>query len=254
MGMKVCVIDANGVELAYYPERYGKFCEQVRSVEQLEKRCLECDKRAMANCLATGEMSVQTCHAGLIECWIPLKITNRVSGFIVLGQIKVKGSSDLDIVERVKEYSSKEKLLESVKELIAVSQEKITSCANILQACVSYEIFKDILEPSENSLKKSIEDYVENNIDNDLSTTKLMSVFNMSRVMLYGTFKELFNSTPANYVKTKRLYYAKKLLLSGKYQISEIADACGIGDYNYFSKLFKKHFKKSPRQVKKEKI
>ncbi|MBQ9104412.1 MAG: PocR ligand-binding domain-containing protein [Clostridia bacterium] len=256
MGMKISVFDLEGNELAYYPDKYNPFCERVRSNSELDKECMLCDKKAMEKCLKTGEPCIYSCHAGLYECWIPLNSIDGISGFMTLGQIKRQDISVDEIINYLKPFGvgDSEDIKKDLSHLITVGEEKIKASAHILSACVSYSSLKEFVGGGNKTLKHSIERYIKENLNGDLSVDNLERVFRISRVSLYGLFNEYFSTTPAEFVKSKRLYHAKKLILTTDMPISKVAEECGIGDYNYFSKLFKKEFNVSPRQLKKDKL
>ena len=65
-------------------------------------------------------------------------------------------------------------------------------------------------------------------------------------------FKEYFDATPAEYIKECRVEKACELLRSTRLPVCEIAEICGIPDYNYFSKIFKRKLGISPREFRKD--
>ena len=62
---------------------------------------------------------------------------------------------------------------------------------------------------------------------------------------LIGSF--LTASRPAAYILRRRMHKAKKLLKVTDLPISEIANNVGFSDYNYFSRVYKKTYGKSPK-------
>lgn len=65
-------------------------------------------------------------------------------------------------------------------------------------------------------------------------------------------FKKEVGLTPHDFLLSKRMQLAAKLLSSGisnqysNYSVSQIAEACGFAEPLYFSRVFKKHFGVSP--------
>lgn len=53
-------------------------------------------------------------------------------------------------------------------------------------------------------------------------------------------FKKTYNMSPARLVTAMRIGYAKELLISRRYSVSEIAEMCGFENVYYFSAVFKK--------------
>lgn len=68
-----------------------------------------------------------------------------------------------------------------------------------------------------------------------------------SRTGFYTKIKDITGESPHEFIKVIQMKKAALLLKSTNYTITEIASICGFGDGNYFSKVFKKHFKKSPK-------
>lgn len=53
-------------------------------------------------------------------------------------------------------------------------------------------------------------------------------------------FKKTYNMSPVEFVTNMKTDYAKELLVTGRYSITEISQLCGFSDVFYFSKVFKK--------------
>ena len=71
---------------------------------------------------------------------------------------------------------------------------------------------------------------------------------NINASYLSNTFRKEIGTTLTDYVRTKRIEYAKKLLETTSLQIQSIAQKCGILDLNYFSKVFKKYTGLTPSE------
>lgn len=63
-------------------------------------------------------------------------------------------------------------------------------------------------------------------------------------------FQSIYNTTPAKWLKNKRLEYAYKLLTTTNRKASEIYLECGFEDLAHFSKSFKRKFQINPSQIK----
>ena len=63
-------------------------------------------------------------------------------------------------------------------------------------------------------------------------------------------FQSIYNTTPAKWLKKKRLDYAYKLLTTTHRKASEIYLECGFEDLAHFSKSFKNQFQINPSQIK----
>ena len=88
---------------------------------------------------------------------------------------------------------------------------------------------------------QKIKSFIEENINNpDLSVQDLAQSMNVSRTILFVRMKNIFDSSPNNYVLNTRINYAKKLLMQSGIRVSDVAYQCGFSDPRYFSRCFKK--------------
>lgn len=66
----------------------------------------------------------------------------------------------------------------------------------------------------------------------------------------YSHFSVLFGKnygmSPVKYITKMRVDYAKELLITGRYTVTQIAEMCGFSDVYYFSAVFKKETGFSP--------
>ncbi len=84
----------------------------------------------------------------------------------------------------------------------------------------------------------------------DYSVVDLANSLEISRSQLNRKLKAILNISPSEFIKICRLKKAKKLLQSdSRLTISEVAFRVGYKEASYFSKSFKKHFKKPPSGV-----
>lgn len=251
--IKTCIYDADGNELCYYPEKFSSFCSLVRQNEELDRRCKECDRHAFSVCKKTHKQHVYICHAGLLECVSPILHGEQIVGYIAIGQIKPNvqtGFLELEESKTIPQTLQTE-LAEEFQKLPAIHLEKLRSAMRILDACAGYEYLKNFLHDGKNQIDKQLDRYINERLADDLSVQKLCAVFRLSHNEVYSIFKEYFDSTPADYVKHRRLQHACALLKSTDFPVNKIAKLCGIPDYNYFSKIFKRYFQKSPREFRK---
>jgi len=230
--MKVCLFDENMNEISFYPSKYGHFCSLLRSNKEEDSKCKECDRRAIEYVKKTKKPYLYICHAGLLESISPIIYNDEIVGYIGAGQVRTDDS--------LLKYNSKIDLIKEFEKIDFVSKEKATSIVNIIQACAGYEYLKNLMVLTNNKIEKSITMFIDSNIDKQINVEMLCDEFHVSRNELYRVFKLYFNTTPANYIKDKRINKACELLLNTTYPINKIADLVGIEDYNYFTKVFKK--------------
>ena len=88
--------------------------------------------------------------------------------------------------------------------------------------------------------------------DNDLSVSYLAALCGVSEVYFRKIFLNSFGVSPKEYMIQKRMDYAKNLLKSGDFSVSEIATLCGYTESCHFSREFSKREGISPNQYGKQ--
>ena len=63
-------------------------------------------------------------------------------------------------------------------------------------------------------------------------------------------FKDIYNTSPSRWIKTKRLEHAKKLLIETNLNINQICYDCGFINTSHFIKSFKKQYHRPPLQFR----
>lgn len=90
---------------------------------------------------------------------------------------------------------------------------------------------------------------VETNLETeDLDINFIKEKMNMSYSTFYRKVKGLTGLTPNEYIRKIRLKNSLQLLLSGSYQVSEVAYMSGFNDVVYFRKCFKEEYGMAPSE------
>ena len=98
-------------------------------------------------------------------------------------------------------------------------------------------------------LYKTIEDiieYINTNIEGDLSVDTIASKFNTTRCSISRHFKHKTGNSLHNYIVKRRLVVAKELIGKG-FSMKTVAQKSGFNDYSTFVRAFKKEYNMSPR-------
>ena len=97
----------------------------------------------------------------------------------------------------------------------------------------------------------AVRDYLDENYNRDIDLDYLESAFFISKFHLSREFKKLTGVTIINYLNSRRISEAKKMLRFTEQSISSIAISCGIPDVNYFTKVFTKYESMTPSSYRK---
>ncbi len=91
---------------------------------------------------------------------------------------------------------------------------------------------------------------IDSDLSADLSLSSLAESQKVSAGYLSTVFKKETGKTVTEYIREKRIKYAKHLLATTQLQVQTVALHCGILDVQYFSKIFKKSTGKTPKEYR----
>lgn len=90
--------------------------------------------------------------------------------------------------------------------------------------------------------------------EKELTVSSLAELCGISEAYFRRIFLNKFGVSPKEYIISKRLSYAARLIDSEQFSISDIARMCGYDEICHFSREFKKKFGVSPREYAKSSI
>ena len=108
------------------------------------------------------------------------------------------------------------------------------------------QILNNLFNPTTVVFKEVIEAH----LYSMLSIEDLASLTNNSLTAFKRKFKEFYQTSPANYIKNKRLEKASKLLKISDLSISDISFECAFNDLAHFSNSFKAKFNLTPSEYR----
>ncbi len=109
-------------------------------------------------------------------------------------------------------------------------------------------ILSQLFSPTTYSFKQIIEA----NLFSQLTIEQLAEQSNLSVSSFKREFSKLYNDTPANYIRNKKLEKAAELLLISDERITDIAFECGFNDLATFTKNFSDKFHITPSNYRQE--
>lgn len=119
-----------------------------------------------------------------------------------------------------------------------------TALANIFESIPQHNT-KDTYH----GIKPAI-DYITSKYDTQISLDLLSQKCMMSNTNFRRVFKTVCGISPIEYLIKVRLNRAKQLLLHTTLTIGEISQLCGFNEVSYFSRTFKKRYKKTPLEYR----
>lgn len=101
-------------------------------------------------------------------------------------------------------------------------------------------------------LLRVIEDFIEANLDQNLSNTDLASLARLPPLHFTRAFKADTNQTPHQYVLCRRIARAQEMLAAGSMPLIEIAYACGFASQSHMTDVFRHKLGVTPGRYRKE--
>lgn len=256
-GIRLVLFDETYKEICSYPKECTPFCAHLRKNPEFYNLCCESDSRAFKMCKSSMRFNVYRCHAGLIECSAPIIDGGAVLGYIMFGQVsdeKNKEAFRKKLLEISKKYLSdadSADILQAISKIRFKSAKQLFAASKILETCTSHILLKQLVKPSRMKLFTAIDNYINEHLSEEITVDILCKKFNISRTRLYELIKPYISGGIAAYIKEKRLARAKQLILTTDMPISQISDAAGFSDYNYFLREFKHTYNVSVKKMRK---
>ena len=252
-GIKIALFDENFAELISYPLDKKTFCMHMRENDEFNEKCRKCDEDACRKCNMTKQLEIYSCHAGLTEAVAPITENGKIIGYMMFGQVTDMKDREEFFVEMKKlctQYGIEKDLDKSIRKIKYRNNKQILAAAKILDAFTEYIMLKEMVQLSGEKLIDSIESFIDVHINEEITVERLCSEFNISRTRLYEIMKQYASGGIASFIRKKRLKKAKLLIKTTDMKISEVSNAVGFNDYNYFLRVFKKEYGIAPKKIK----
>lgn len=110
-------------------------------------------------------------------------------------------------------------------------------------------LFKESLNRLDNEFIRHITELIEENLESEMiNITYLSNKLSMSSSTLFRKMKALTGISTNEFIRKIKMKNAERLLLTGKYNISEVAYKIGMNSPVYFRQCFKEEFGVSPSE------
>ena len=241
-GIRVSLHDNTFKEIYAYPLELTPFCKCVQNIPDFKKQCIDSDSQAFTMAKKTDNPYIYKCKCGLYEAVAPIYNYGRLSGYLMLGQVR---DNDVKLIEKTMDILRKNNMSDSVlndaySSIVTLNLEKLYSYINIMIVIAKNLTLTNKFNTSEESLPFLVKKEIINNYSKELTLPYLAQKFGCSISTLTVLFKKEYNIGIHHFIIDTRLSHAKELLTNSNKAIKTISEECGFYDQNHFYRTFKK--------------
>lgn len=233
---------AGGRELRVGEARSNcRYCHLLQTRLGYRETCIRLDRQRQeeARNLQTGLLSY-CCHGGMIDAVMPVRLSGRLIGFVMIGQFRTATSPPASVLRKAKAARAVGRLLDAFGEAPRFSPKQVGHLLGLFELLVQFITerrmiqLKDVLGPLLARLREHPEEHL------SLSTAAAMVGRSPT------TLSHLFRRTLGQSFRQVRIEMA--LDKADEYfrndvgiRVSDVAARLGFDDPLYFSRLYRKY-------------
>ena len=234
------------------------FCILLRKDKLADSRCKTCDAAAFKTVEKSKRTFIYQCHMGMWEAVSPVTINGKLLGYLMLGHV-LKNIPDGEGWESMeKKCRQFETDLNALKDayfkLNVLDPEQLHATVNLMEMIAKYISMSGMVRVSETPILEKLKAYMEDNYDKPISVFTASGGLKVSKSHISHILMKNLGITFTGYLNLIRVEKAKSLIEQTNMRISDIAQAAGFSDANYFARVFRQITKCSPSDYRKFKI
>jgi AraC-like DNA-binding protein/ligand-binding sensor protein len=259
-GLPVALRPVESWQLPHHGKRNeGPYCALMSEKSRACAMCLQMQgKLAQA---ATHEPCTMTCPSGLCDTAVPVRLGDRLVGFLQTGQVFRKKPTEaqfdrtaklieewgiqIDKLRMKQAYFATRvvppKQHDSVVKLLTIFAQHLSILSN--QVIVQHE-------NAEPPVITRAKEYINEHQTEDLRLGQVAKAVHTSTFYFCKMFKKVTGINFTDYLSRVRIEKAKNLLLNPNLRVSEIAFEVGFQSLTHFNRVFKKILGQSPTEYR----
>ena len=255
-GIAANILDPQGQDINLF-EGHPPFCKAINELPEGHARCVACDAWKVKNYSASRGFQFYRCHAGICEAVMPLYDKRSPLAYLVFGCFL----DDTPMEEQWEHSRARldwypggaEALKPAFFRFRQYSSKDLRAYSELLEALAAYIQLKGMMQATERTDLQKLELYLDQHYMEKLSLEIISGELHIGRTKLCRLAKELSGGqTLSHLIAQRRISAAKTLLIQSDLPISSVAEAVGISDYNYFSRIFRSITGLTPRDFRKK--
>jgi AraC-like DNA-binding protein len=262
--------DATGLPVALRPVEswqlplHGKrnenpFCQLMAQKSRACAACLQVQESLSQR--ATEEPQTVVCPVGLCDTAVPIRLGDRLIGFLQTGQIfrRKPSEAQFERAARVVAEWGVDVELKQLRETYFATRivskrqyESVTRLLHIFAQHLSMLSNQVVMQQAnaEPPVITRAKEYIQEHQAEELSLGQVAKAVNTSTFYFCKLFRKAMGINFTDYVSRVRVEKAKNLLLNPNLRVSEIAFEVGFQSLTHFNRVFKKILGQSPTEYR----
>ncbi len=235
------------------------FCDILSGKSKACAVCLSVQEELAEK--AADEPATIICPVGLCDTAVPVKLGDRLVGYLQTGQVFSKPPTETQF-EKAKQLVAQWGICEDEEKLRKAyfttrvipgkRQESVIRLLSIFAQHLSLLSNQLVLqqESSEPPIIHRAKEYIHQHQTEDLSLGQVARAVNTSTFYFCKMFKKYTGINFTDYLSRVRIEKSKNLLLNPNLRVSEIAFEVGFQSLTHFNRVFKKVLGQSPTEYR----
>jgi AraC-like DNA-binding protein/ligand-binding sensor protein len=259
-GLPVALNPVESWQLPHHGGRFeNAFCAMISQKSRACSACLQLQQSLLEK--ATNEACTMTCQLGKSDTAMPVKLGDRLIGFLHTGQIFRKKPTESQF-DRVAKLTSgwgldveRKKLREAYFSARVLSSKEHESAVKLLTIFAQHlsMLSNQVLVQQGNSEPPVItraKEFIHEHQTEELTLGIVAKAVNTSTFYFCKMFKKVTGINYTDYLSRVRIEKSKNLLLNPNLRVSEIAFEVGFQSLTHFNRVFKKILGQSPTEYR----
>jgi AraC-like DNA-binding protein/ligand-binding sensor protein len=259
-GLPVALQPVETWQLPHHGKRNeNPFCALLSKKSRACAACLQVQERLCSG--ATEEPNSAVCPVGLCDTAVPVRMSDRLVGYLQIGQVFRKKPTEVQFKKAVQFCDkwgldvSRDVLRKAYFSGKVISQKEHDSSVKLLTifaqhlAMLSNQVFIQ-QENAEPPVITKARAYIQEHQTEEIKLGEVAKAVNMSSYYFCKMFKKVTGINFTDYVARIRIEKSKNLLLNPNLRVSEIAFEVGFQSLTHFNRVFKKILGQSPTEYR----
>ena len=242
--------------LALEEKRYqNPFCALLAKSNRACAACLQVQKE-MQDMPGSGAKTA-TCFAGLCDTAVPVRVGEKVIGFLQTGQVALRKPNEVQfgrITQQLVDWGVSvdlTQLKDAYYNSRTLAPQQYTAMVKLLEIFATHisTLANEIVvqeDEAEFPMSRRASAYILANQADPIDLDKVAQAMHVSTFYFCKMFKKATGLTFTDYLSRVRVGKAKTLLLNPHLRISEIAYDVGFQSLTHFNRMFRKIVGESP--------